>query len=106
MSLARQSTPLPPELGIPVSDWQWTPTTVQDEFPSLLKRIDALEARLNRDSSNSIRPPSTDSTATKRERRKPTTEQRKLGAKPGHLQVLLEPTTTVSLFPETCGCGK
>ena len=32
MSPAPQSTPLPLELGIPVSDWQRTPTTVQDEF--------------------------------------------------------------------------
>jgi hypothetical protein len=67
MSLALQSTPLPPELGIPVSDWQRTPTSVRDEFLSLLKRVDALEARLNRDSSTSSRPPSTDSAAKKRE---------------------------------------
>jgi transposase len=108
MSPAHQSTPLPPELGIPESDWQRTPTTVRDEFLSLLKRVDALESRLNRDSSNSSRPPSTDSAAKKREQRKPITERRKLGAKPGHpghRQTLLEPTTTVSLFPEPCGCG-
>ena len=108
MSLAYQSTPLPPKPGIPVSDWQRTPTTVQDEFLSLLKRVDTLEAQLNRDSSNSSRPPSTDSAAKKRERRKPTTERRKPGAKPGHPghpQVLLEPTSIVSLFPEPCGCG-
>ena len=66
MSLAHQSTPLPQELGIPVSDWQRTPTTVQSEFLSLLKRVDALEARLNRDSSNSNWPPSRDSAAKKR----------------------------------------
>jgi transposase len=90
-----------------VSDWQQTPTTVQDEFLSLLKRVDALESRLNRDSSNSSRPPSTNSTAKKRERRVKPTERRKPGAKPGqpgHQQILLEPTTTVSLFPEACGC--
>src|ERR671919_92680 len=33
------------------------------------KRIEALEARVNRDSSNSSRPPSTDSPAKKRQRR-------------------------------------
>ena len=109
MSLALQSTPLPPELGIPVSDWQRTPTTVQDELLSLLKRVDALEARLNRDFSNSSRPPSTDSAAKKRDRRVKPTERRKPGAKPGHpghQQVLLELTTTISLFPEPCGCGR
>jgi transposase len=91
-----------------VSDWQRTPTNVQDAFLALLNRVDTLEARLNRDSSNSSRPPSTDSTAKKREQRKPITERRKPGAKPGHpghRQTLLEPTTTVSLFPEPCGCG-
>ena len=108
MSLAHQSTPLPQELGIPVSDWQRTPTTVQSEFLSLLKRVDALEARLNRDSSNSSRPPSRDSAAKKRERRVYPTERRKPGAKPGHpghRQTLLEPTSIISLFPERCGCG-
>ena len=108
MSPAHQSTPLPQELGIPVSGWQRTPTTVQGEFLSLLKRVDALEARLNRDSSNSSRPPSTDSPAKKRERRVKPTERRKPGAKPGHpghRQVLLEPTTSISLLPEPCGCG-
>jgi transposase len=37
------------------------------------------------------------------------TERRKPGAKPGHPghpQVLLEPTATVSLFPDTCACGQ
>ena len=109
MGPAHQSTPLPQGLDIPVSDWQQTPTTVRDEFLSLLKRVDTLEARLNRDSSNSSRPPSTDSATKKRERRKPTTERRKPGAKPGHpghRQLLLEPTTTISLFPEPCGCGQ
>jgi transposase len=109
MSPAHQSTPLPQGFDIPVSDWQQTPTTVQDEFLSLLKRVDALESRLNRDSSNSSRPPSTDCTAKKRERRVKPTERRKPGAKPGHpghQQILLEPTTAVSLFPEACGCGQ
>jgi transposase len=109
MSPTNQSTSLPQGLDIPVSDWQRTPTTVQDEFLSLLKRVDALESRLNRDSSNSSRPPSTDSAAKKRDRRVELTERRKPGAKPGHpghQQTLLEPTTTVSLFPEPCGCGQ
>ena len=99
MSPAHQSTPLPPELGIPESGWQRTTTTVRDEFLSLLKRVDALESRLNRDSSNSSHPPSRDSAAKKRERRVKPTERRKPGAKPGHpahQQTLLEPTSTIS----------
>src|SRR5262245_31634868 len=101
MSLAHLSTPLPQELGIPVSDWQRTPTTVQSELLSLLKRVDTLEARLHRNSSNSNRRPSTDSTAKRRERRKPGAQP----GHPGHRQVLLEPTTTSSLFPQLCSCG-
>jgi transposase len=63
---------------------------------------------LNRDSSNSSRPPSTDSPAKKRQRRTKAAERHKPGGKPGHPghhQVLLEPTATVALFPETCACG-
>jgi hypothetical protein len=37
MSPVPQSTLLPQGLGIPMSDWQRTPTSVQDEFLSLLK---------------------------------------------------------------------
>jgi hypothetical protein len=48
MSPAYQSTPLPQGLGIPVSDGPQT-TTVRDEFLSLLKCVDALAARLRRD---------------------------------------------------------
>ena len=108
MSPTNQSTPLPQGLGIPMSDWQRTPTTAQSGFLSLLKRVDALESRLNRDSSNSSRPPSTDAAAKKRDRRVKPTERRKPGAKPGHpghQQTLLEPTTTTSLFPDPCSCG-
>ena len=67
---------------------------------TLLQCLATLEARWNQNSSNSSRPPSTDAPLTKRQRRKP-------GGKPGHPghpQALLEPTTTVSLFPEGCVC--
>jgi transposase len=75
----------------------------------LLKRLDALEARLHQDSSNSSRPPSTDAPLKRRQRRLPAADRRKPGAKPGHPghpQVLLEPTATVSLFPDVCACGQ
>jgi transposase len=100
--------PLPDGLGIPAEDWHQTPTSVQQQFLSLLKRVEALEARVNRDSSNSSRPPSTDSPATKRQRRTQAAERRKPGGKPGHAghpQVLLAPTSSVSLFPRACACG-
>jgi len=100
--------PLPEGLGLAAEDWQQTPTSVQQQFLSLLKRIEALEARVNRDSSNSSRPPSTDSPAKKRQRRTQAAERRKPGGKPGHAghpQVLLAPTSAVSLFPSACACG-
>jgi len=100
--------PLPDGLGIPAEDWHQTPTSVRHHFLSLLKRVETLEARFNQDSSNSSRLPSTDSPAKKRQRRIPAAERRKPGAKPGHPghpQVLLEPTASVSLLPDACGCG-
>src|SRR5215813_10945077 len=84
------------------------PTSVRHHFLSLLKRVETLEARFNQNSSHSSRPPSTDSPAKKRARRTPATERRKLGAKPGHPghhQVLVEPTASVSLLPDACACG-
>jgi transposase len=100
--------PLPDGLAIPAEDWHQTPTSVRSQFLALLKRVEALEARVNRDSSNSSRPPSTDSPTQKRQRRTPAAERRKPGGKPGHAghpQVLLAPTSSVSLFPSACACG-
>jgi hypothetical protein len=59
---------LPDELGLPAEDGQQTPTSVRQQLRSLLKRVEALEARLHRDSCNSSRPPSTDEPAHKRHR--------------------------------------
>ena len=47
---------LPDGLGIPAEDWHQTPTSVQQQGLSLLKWVEALEARVNRDSFNSSRP--------------------------------------------------
>ena len=85
--------PLPDRLDIPVEDWQQIPPSVRHQVLSLLKRVDALEARCNQDSSTSSRPPSTDSPSTKHQRRTNAAERRKPGAKPGdpgHHQVLLD----------------
>jgi transposase len=100
--------PLPDGLGISAEDWQQTPLSVRLVVLPLLKRLEALESRLHQDSSNSSRPPSTDAPSTKRQRRRPAGERRKAGATPGHPghpQVLLEPTATVTLFPDACACG-
>ena len=108
MSDVLDPAPLPAGFDIPAADWQQTPLSVRLVVLTLLKRLEALEARLHQDSSNSSRPPSTDSPAKKRQRRRPAAERRKPGGKlghPGHPQVLLEPTATVSRFPQECPCG-
>ena len=100
--------PLPEGLPIPAADWQQTPLSVRLAVLTLLKRLEMPEARRHQNSSNSSRPPSTDVPLKKRQRRMPAADRRKSGATPGHpghQQMLLEPTTTVSRFPEACSCG-
>jgi len=96
-------------------DWEHTPTavqayvyTLQDELTQLRKRVEALEARLQENSTTSNRPPSSDSPYKKPRQRTTATTPRKAGGKPGHpghRQVLLPPTTVQELRPERCACG-
>jgi hypothetical protein len=98
----------PEGYDISAAEWHQTPHSVRLLVLPLLKRLDALEAHLPQNSSNSSRPPSTDTPSTKRQRRMKATERRKSGAKPGHgghAQALLEPTATMTLLPEACACG-
>ena len=71
------------------------------------KRVDELETRLNANSSNSNKPPSSDSPFTK-SAKKVSDKKGKPGAKKGHKgyrQQLLEPTETKPLHPDKCSCG-
>ena len=107
-TLLLDPVPLPDGLSILAEDWRETPTSVRHQVLSLLQRVEALEVRLKRASSNASRPPSTDFLSTKRQRRMPAAERRTPGATPGypgHPQVLLEPTASVSLLPDACACG-
>ena len=104
-TLLLDPVPFPDGLSIPAEDWRETPTSVRHHVLSLLKRVEALAARLKRDSSNASRPPSTDSLSQKRQRRMPAAERCKPRATPGHHQVLLEPTASVSLLPDVYACG-
>src|SRR5262252_6568869 len=91
-------------------DWEQTPPTVRayvhtlhNELTPLRERVEALEARLQANSTTSHRPPSSDSPYKKPRQRPPTTSRRKAGGKPGHpgyRQVLLPPTTVQDLRPE------
>jgi transposase len=77
-----------------------------EEVAFLRKRVEELEARLNKDSSNSSKPPSSD----KPFKKKPPGEKKgKAGGKhghKGHRQALIDPTEVRELKPETCSsCG-
>src|SRR5262249_49136235 len=75
---------------------------------TLLKRLEAVEARLRQDSTTSHRPPSADSPYRKARKPSETSSPRKVGGQPGHpghRQRLLAPTDTWVLTPAQCACG-
>src|SRR5262245_66451059 len=80
-----RSFPFPPQ------DWEHTPTAVQayvhtlhDELTQLRARGEALEARLQQNSTTSHRPPSLDHPYKKPRQRSLSATPRKAGGKPGH----------------------
>ena len=96
-------------------EWEHTPTAVQayvhtlhNELTQLRTRVEALEARLQANSTTSQRPPSSDSPYKKPGRHTTTTPRGKAGGKPGHRghrQAMLPPTTVHEVRPERCPCG-
>lgn len=94
-------------------DWESTPAAVkhfilaqQKTIQSLTERIEQLEQRLNRDSTNSNQPPSSDSPYRKPKdhggkRRKSSKKKRRKGTR----QQLVEPTEVRPVHPEKCPCG-
>ena len=72
---------------------------LEEENAQLKKRVEVLEARLNQNSANSSKPPSSDSPYAKKPEKK---EKGKAGAKKGHKghrQEMLRPTVTRILAP-------
>jgi transposase len=101
--------PLPDDL------WVRTPSDVQAAILALVQtfeqRIAALEARLNRNSSNSSRPPSAEPLHVKRQPPRPASGKRR-GGQPGHERRVRELvpaeqlTGSVEIKPHSCtGCG-
>jgi transposase len=72
---------------------------------------EALKARLNLDSHNSSRPPSSDSVYKKKSRnvrKKKAASKRSKGGQPGHQghhMEMLEPSRVVPIHPDSCKCG-
>jgi transposase len=107
-------SPHPP---IPESLWNTVPPEAQvallAAFASLERRIAELETRLNQNSTNSSKPPSTDPPAVKVKRRPPAPHSgRRRGGQPGHkrhTRALVPPDQlreTVEVKPMHCrGCG-
>ena len=104
---------LPADFKISEEDLKNTPPSVLLLLSYSLKqnielknRVDQLESRLNKDSSNSNRPPSSDNKLTKHSTNKK--PKGKAGGKLGHKgsrQQLLKPTEVKMLVPEKCSCG-
>jgi len=101
----------------PKEDWEATPKSVQTAFLALhqqvidlTKRVEELESRLNRDSSNSNQPPASDSPFKKKRPAKetPSANQKPSGGKkghPGHRQTRMAATETRNVQPGPCSCG-
>src|SRR3954466_13931624 len=106
-----------PHPPIPESLWNTIPPEAQAAllaaFASLERRIAELESRLNQNSTNSSRPPSSDPPAVKVKRRPPALPSgRKRGGQPGHPRYtrdLVPPEQLRDSFeikPTHCGgCG-
>jgi transposase len=115
------SIPLPEGLPLDAASWEQTPPVVQQLVMQLLTvigqqeerirvlegRMAELEARGQRNSSNSDRPPSSDPPWVKA--KTPGETKRTPGARPGHpghRQALLEPTEVIEVRPAPCACGQ
>lgn len=104
------------------SDWLATPEPVRQYIEQLEqtvvellaqvqlhdKRIRQLEERLNKDSHNSNKPPSSDSPYRQPRQKSKNKKRKKRGGQKGHKghrQQLLEPNQVVNIKPQRCGCG-
>jgi transposase len=104
---------LPDGFSISEEDLRNTPPAVLLLLTYLIKqnielkaRIEELEARLNKNSTNSSKPPSSDNKLMRKDKTK--NPRGKSGAKKGHKgvrQQLLKPTKVEPIEPHTCSCG-
>ena len=109
---------MPPELPISPEDWEKTPASVQvvivmlwQEIPTLKEQVEKLQERLNKNSQNSSKPPSSDP-PQKRSYPKPELSGEKKGGRKGHhghgrkLKAAEEVSKIVKSLPTVCkDCG-
>ena len=100
----------PEDFNITEEDLARTPLAVREllfylagEVSRLTKRVEELEAKLGEDSSNSNRPPSSDSPYKERQGSGKVKKTRK--KRRGHRQELMPPTETLEILPLACSCG-
>lgn len=96
------------------TDWQNTPDSVKEYVVSLERqvneltsKVDQLFKRVNKNSQNSSKPPSSDPPYNK-PKKKSKKSKLKRGAQKGHKghrQSMLEPTEKIPVLPEVCTCG-
>lgn len=106
---------LPEQIEITAEDVEKAPPDLLRKFllylieenRRLKKRIEELEAKLNHDSSNSNRPPSSDSPFKKENSDKAKTKSKTKNRKgrKGHRQQMLDPTEIRHIHPKPCSCG-
>jgi transposase len=112
---------MPMERPFSESDWLATPEPVrryvealeqrieklEESHAQLLKRIEQLEQRLNQNSQNSSKPPSSDPPYQRPERERRKSKRRRGGQKghKGHRQQMLKPTEILTIEPSPCACG-
>jgi transposase len=109
---------LPPEIPIPAEDWEKTPTSVQAviamiwrDNQTLKEQVEKLQERVNKNSQNSSKPPSSD-LPQKRSYPKPELSGEKKGGRKGHhghgrkLKAVEEVSKIVKSVPTVCkDCG-
>lgn len=102
-------------------DFQATPEPVQQyliqledivvellqETKDLKKRVSDLENRINQNSQNSSKPPSSDPPYNKPKKQVRSSKRKRGGQKghKGHRQKLMVPTSEINIIPEKCSCG-
>jgi transposase len=93
-------------------DWAATPEAVRNFLVALVasqavieKRVEELEKRLNKNSTNSNKPSSSDDIFKKKPKKNKKNKGKKKRRRKGYQQKMLDPTEVKNLIPEACICG-